>query len=279
MVSVQEEPYDETPTESAGTGKVLDPTASKFGNLMAKFGLFVVTLLGVIASVVGRAPLAAIAQLLGFLVVFTAIFALCVGLFLWWGSWSHDSVQLSVKKVMILYGIFSFCDVLARAVMMYVAVPDLPFEATYYVLLGTLLFFLVSLLAHKDGLNSMFSQETSVCVGLTLLLDFSLVCMFGHLLPSLVLTQMVCASSFLGLTLSLLGQRFPLFSLSEMYWSLSNRRFRRQSSIVLGHIEKKPSAAPSLAGSSVINLPSRTSYSSISSMATSGAYHHVSCLF
>lgn len=266
MVSVQEEPYDEIPKEAAGMGEVLDPAASKFGNFMVKFCLFALILLGVTASVLGRAPLAAITQLLGFFVVFTAIFALCVGMFLWWGSWSHDSIQLSVKKVLVLYGISSFCDILVRAVMVYMAVPDLPFEASYYVLLGTLLFFHVSLFAHKDGLNSMFSHETSTCVGLTLLLDCSLVCLFGHILPSFVLTQMVCASSFLGLTLSLLGHRFPLLSLSEVYRSLSKRKFHRQSSIVLGHVtEKKTSIAVSLAST---NLPSRASYSSWSSMAT-----------
>ena len=266
MVLVQEEPYEGMTEETPG--EVLNPEASKFGNLMAKLGIVALTLLGVAASVVGHTPLVAAVQLLGFLIAFSAIFALYVGLFLWWGSWCRISVQPSVKTVATLCGVTLLCDISARAVLMYVSIPDLPFEAFYYILVGTLLFFILPLSVHKDGLNGMFSQEMCVYVGLTIFLDYCSVSMFGYVLPPFLLTQVVCASTFLGLTLSLVGHRFPQFSLTETYWKLKKRKSRKESSLMRLSVSKKPSNAPSIAGSIASNVPSRLSYSSVSSLTS-----------
>ena len=266
MVRVQEEPFEGKTEETPG--EVLNPEASKFGNFMAKVGLIGLTLLGLAASVVGHTPLVAAVQLLGFLVAFSGILGLYVGLFLWWGSWSHASVQLNVKTVFTLYGVSLLCDVFARAVMMYVNIPDLPFEASYYILVGTLLFFVLPLFVHKDGLNGMFSQEMCVYVGLTIFLDYCSVSMFDYIVPSFLLTQVVCASTFLGLTVSLIGHRFPRLSLTETYWKLKKRESQKESSVMRLSVAKKPSNAPSIAGSTASNVPSRVSYSSVSSFTS-----------
>ena len=196
---------------SASDGQILNPEASKFGNYLAQgcLGLFV--LVGVLVGVGGRNFLVGASQLFGFVFLFLCAFVVCSGLYLWWGAWNKDSINLSVKKVIVIYSICTTSDLIGRLITMYAAIPaadSLPFNTSYYIFLATLLFTTFALFAHRDGLNGMFSQEACLFVGLACVLNFTSWCLFGDVVPGLVLPQLVYTSILMGLTLSLVGCRF-----------------------------------------------------------------------
>lgn len=241
-------------------GNVLNPEVTWMGTVLAEVGLGLLVSLAALVLVVGSFPLEFASRFFGFSLVFLALFATCCGLFVWWGSWAHTAVDLSVKKVLILYGVCSASDVISRVVVGFARFPlteAIPAGASYYFLFSTNLLLQFALFAHQEGLNAMFSSETLFFVGLTVMLDMALQCIFGYVLPPFLLSQAVYVSCFLGTTLSLVGSRFPSISLSNIYRVLKR----------LNH----PSVVRKLSRTSVVSTGSsqrlhRTSFSSLSSM-------------
>ena len=278
-VRVDDDTYSETssiPTD--GSGKVLNPEASLLGNLLAKVGVASLAILGVVVSILGSTPLLAASQLFGFIFLLLTTFAICCGLYLWWGSWHHRAVVLDVNKVLVIYAICSSSDILARLMCAFTRVPvteNLPFEASYFLLLGALLYFEFSFFAHGDGLNAMFAKETNIFVGLTLMLNLSAICLFGPILPSFILPQLIYTSALLGLTLSLMGHKFPHLSPSAFYWALSHQQAFRKGAIIArvgggGNNMGRKMSTSSMASTNSSVRP-RSSYS-FSSLATMGSY-------
>ena len=262
-------------------GQVLNPEASNFGNYLAQVCLALFVVIGALAGLGGREILVEASQLFGFMFLFFSSFVVCSGLFLWWGAWNKESINLNVKKVIIVYSICTTSDLIGRLVTTYAAIPaadSLPFNTSYYIFLATLLFATFALFAHRDGLNGMFSQEVCLFVALSCTLNFTSWCLFGDIVPGLLLPQLVYTSVMMGLTLSLVGYRFPHVSLSVVYWALTNpssvqRGNRRGSSYrPSNHSARKTST---LSDTSSIR-PKTNSHSSMSSMFSMNpvSYYH-----
>ena len=250
-------------------GKMLNPEAYTFGSVLAKVALTVLILLGLVTSCAGRTFLMAVSQLFGFTFIFTVTFVVCSGLYLWWGAWNGNTVQLSVKKVITLYVICCSCDFLARALASFASIPvadSLPIAGSYFIFLLTNLFVTFSLFAHKDGLNAMFSKETSMFVGLTLLLNFSSTCLFGEIIPSILLSQLVYGGILLGLSLSLMAHRFPHLSLSAVYRVFNQHESSYRNSLAPPTGRRLSKTSMGSMGSAVPSARSRASLSSISSL-------------
>ena len=258
---------------STSDGQVLNPEANSLGlgNYLAQgcLGLFIVV--GALVGLGGRDFLVGASQLFGFMFLFLCSFVVCSGVFLWWGAWNKESIDLNVKKVIVVYSICTVSDLLGRLVTMYAAIPaadSLPFNTSYYIFLATLLFANFALFAHRDGLNGMFSQEACVFVGLSCILNFTSWCLFGDIVPGFLLPQLVYTSVMMGLTLSLVRYRFPHVSLSAVYWALSNpsshlRLPRRVSTLrPSSHSTRKTSAVSDTSSS----IRQKTSHSSVSSL-------------
>ena len=249
-------------------GMTLNPEGSRMGVRMAKGGVTAVALVGIGTALLGRAPLMAASQLFGFIFMFLATFSVCSGLFLWWGSWGRDHVHLGVRKVLGLYAMCCVSDAFVCLVISYtelripIAETLLLDHAGYFLLLTAILFLGFALFAHRDGLNAMFSQEVYLFVGTVMVLNFSATCIFNQLLPSLLLSQFVYVSLLFGLTLSLLGDRYPQLSLGFLYQLL-----RQYDPKMLTKSGRRLSAS-SLASTNSSALMKRMSYSSVSSMAT-----------
>lgn len=254
-----------------GDGQVLNPEATNLGNYLAQACLFVFIVVGALVGVGGRELLVGASQVFGFMFLFLCSFVVCSGLFLWWGTWNKDAINLNVKKVMVVYTICTTSDLLGRLITMYAAIPaadSLPFNTSYYIFLATLLFANFALFAHRDGLNGMFSTEACLFVALSCILNFTSWCLFGDIVPTLLLPQLVYTSLLMGLTLSLVGDRFPHVSLSAVYWALSNpsahlRGNRRGSTLhTSAHSLRKTSTISDVSSS----MRQKTSHSSLSSM-------------
>lgn len=268
---VRVESEDNQSEASAATntsdGQILNPEASKFSNYVAEGGLGLFILVGLLVGLGGRDFLVGASQLFGFMFLFLLAFVVCSGLYLWWGAWNKDSINLNVKKVLVIYSICTFSDLVGRLITTYAAIPaadSLPFNTSYYIFLATLLFANFALFAHRDGLNGMFSQEAVLFVALSCVLNFTSWCLFGDVVPGVVLPQLVYTGVLMGLTLSLVGYRFPHLSLSAIYWALSNPSAHSRS-------HRVSSLRPSTRKASAIsdassNMRQKTSHSSVSSM-------------
>ena len=256
---------------SASDGQILNPETNSLGNYLAQGCLVLFIVVGALVGLGGRDFLVGATQLFGFMFLFLCSFVVCSGVYLWWGACNKDSIDLNVKKVIIVYSICTTSDLLGRLVTMYAAIPaadSLPFNTSYYIFLATLLFASFALFAHRDGLNGMFSQEACLFVGLSCVLNFTSWCLFGDIVPGLLLPQLVYTSVMMGLTLSLVGYRFPHVSLSAVYWALANpsshsRPPRRVSALrPSSHSTRKMSAVSDTSSS----IRQKTSHSSVSSM-------------
>lgn len=258
-------------TSTTIDGQVLNPEATNIGHYLAQACLCLFIVVGVLVGVGGRELLVGASQVFGFMFLFLCSFIVCSGLFLWWGAWNKNSIDLNVKKIMVVYTICTTSDLLGRLITMYAAIPaadSLPFNTSYYIFLATLLFANFALFAHRDGLNGMFSQEACLFVALSCILNFTSWCLFGDVVPTLLLPQLVYISILMGLTLSLVGDRFPHVSLSAVYWALSNpsanlRGQRRGSGLRPStHSTRKTSTISDVSSS----IRQKTSHSSLSSM-------------
>lgn len=270
-VRVDEDTHSESSlSASDSTGKVLNPEGRRLESLLAKCGVGGLTLLGVIASLFGQAPLLALSQIFGFVLVLLATFFACCGLYLWWGVRHHEHVQLDVKKVLILYGICTSSDILAQLLTTITQLPipeSVPLDVGCFIFFGTLLLIQFAVLAHRNGLNGMFSHEANVFVGMTLLLNFSAKCTFGQILPALVLPQLVFMSALMGLTLTLLRDKLPRPSLSVLLWALTKHEPVPHGSLRPKRLSGRKMSSSSI-GSLVSSRPTRNSFSSLSSMTS-----------
>ena len=256
---------------STSDGQILNPEATNLSNYLAQACLCLFIVVGALVGVGGRELLVGASQVFGFMFLFLCSFVVCSGLYLWWGAWNKDTINLNVKKVLVVYTICTTSDLLSRLVTTYAAIPaadSLPFNTSYYIFLATLLFANFALFAHRDGLNGMFSQEACLFVALSCILNFTSWCLFGDIVPTFLLPQLVYVSVMMGLTLSLVGHRFPHLSLSAVYWALSNpsahqRSQRRMSGLrPSSHSTRKTSAISDVSSS----IRQKTSHSSLSSM-------------
>lgn len=274
IVRVESEDTQSEASAMTGTsdGQVLNPEASSFSTYLAQVCLAVFVVVGALAGLGGRELLVGASQLFGFMFLFLCSFVVCSGLFMWWGVWNKNTINLNVKKVIIVYSICTTSDLIGRLVTTYASIPaadSLPFNTSYYVFLATLLFATFALFAHRDGLNGMFSQEVCLFVGLSCTLNFTSWCLFGDIVPGVLLPQLVYMSIMMGLTLSLVGYRFPHISLSAIYWALTNpsalqRSHRRVSSLRPSTLSTRKMSALSDVSSGI--RPKTNSHSSMSSM-------------
>ena len=253
------------------------------GGMVAKITVGLMTVVGVLVGLLGKASLDVISFLFGLMVLMVISFFACTGTFYWWASINISKVGLTVEKVIHIYLICVLSDLLACLVGIFTAVPptsSLPVDTGYFIILATLLFFVFSLLVHKDGLNAMFSQETAIFVACTMVLNFSSTCLFRDVLPRFLLPQLVYVGALLGLSVALAGYKFPKVSLSGIYWTFNQPMSTGPARPVV-NIER------SSVHSSVDNSPQsrRCSYSSTSvsslrplsvSSANSSMYPHVS---
>ena len=261
-----DETADPGGTAKDSSGRILNPEAMTFGALVAKTIAASLAALAFAAFLGGEAFLLAASQLFGFALLLVVTFTACTGLYLWWGAAYHHATNLTVRRVLMVYLACSCSDIAARWITAYAQFPNvgrLPtIDAGYFVVLTTLLFTSFSLVAHRGGLNAAFSQESSVFVGLTLLLNVVATALFAPSLSVLYPPQLVYVSTLLGLTLSLLGDRFPRFSPSSVYWLLTHRDRLRHSSLRPG------GGRVSIGSSTQSSKPPRTPLSSVSSLTS-----------
>ena len=265
---------------STSDGQILNPEANNLGNYVAQgcLGLFIVV--GALVGLGGREFLVGASQLFGFMFLFLCSFVVCSGLYLWWGAWNKDSINLSVKKVIIVYSICTTSDLLGRLVTTYAAIPaadSLPFNTSYYIFLATLLFASFALFAHRDGLNGMFSQEACLFVGLSCVLNFTSWCLFGDIVPGLLLPQLVYTSVLMGLTLSLVSYRFPHISPSSVYWALANPSSQHRPPRHMSTIRRSTRKMSAVSDTSS-SIRQKISHSSASSMFSVNPVSYSCCL-
>lgn len=236
----------------AGAGKVLNPEAAVFQSFVIKVSIGVLSIFTTIIGLVSKSTLLALSHLLGFMLMFSGAFIVGVSLFFWWSVSNRETVPVTVKSVLYVYVCCTVSSLLSVTLSSsYTSIPianSLPQEASYYIYLATMLFVIVSLLAHRDTLNGMLSQETCLFVGLTLVLDFLSMSLFGDFLPALLYTQLPMCCMLIGLSLSLAGTLFPNITLSAVYKVL------KQSQVSQHH---RPSSAVGLQANS--NRPNRVS--------------------
>ena len=239
------------------------------GGILAKGALGSLTMVGALVSLLGRASLEPISQLFGFMLMLFAIFVACSVSFYWWGGASRGKVTLTVRRVLHIYALCVGSDIVARLVGIFTATPPtspIPEDTSYFISLATLLLFAFSLFVHDKSLNAMFSQETVFFVVCTLVLNFSSTCLFRDILPYFMLPHLVYVGALLGLSLSLLGYRFPKFSLSGIYWALSQPSgSSRQVQVSVGG----PDPSTSVIQVSVDNSRSQSRKESLSSTVSS----------
>ena len=256
---------------NSSDGQVLNPEATNLGDYVAQVCLGLFAVVGVVVGLGGKEFVVGASQLFGFIFLFFCSFVVCSCLYLWWGACHKDSINLNVKKVIIIYSICTTSDLLGRLVTSYAAIPaadSLPFNTSYYIFLATLLFANFALFAHRDGLNGMFSQEVCFFVGLSCVLNFTSWCLFGDIVPGPLLPQLVYMSVMMGLTLSLVRCRFPHLSPSAVYWAFVNssahhHQQRRSSALRPSNHSTRKLSFVSEASS---GLRLKTSHSSLSSM-------------
>ncbi len=220
------------PLANSRSGMVLNPEAAAFGSLIAKVCIGVLSTFALIVSLVNKTTLMAASQLFGFMFMFVVAFAVSVGLYLWWSMSNRETVPLTTKTLSYLYTSSILSSLVSQGLSSYAAIPiasSLPQEASYFIFLSTMLFISVSLLVHRDSLNGMFSQETCIFVGLSIVLDFIAMCLFGDILPAVIYTKLAPCSMLMGTSLSLARDIFPNLSPSAMY------RILRQSQVAQQH--------------------------------------------
>ncbi len=255
------------PLANSRSGMVLNPEAAAFGSLVAKVCVGVLSAFALGVSLVNKTTLMAASQLFGFMFMFVVIFAVSVGLYLWWSTSNRETVPLTIKSLSYLYMSSILSSLVSQVLSSYAAIPiasSLPQEASYFVFLSTMLFISVSLLVHRDSLNGMFSQEACIFVGLSLVLDFIAMCLFGDILPALIYTKLAPCSMLMGASLSLAGNIFPNLSPSAMYRVLRQSQVQQQQrpASSVGYLGRPKRASEMSMDSSLFP---RTSVSSASS--------------
>ena len=217
-------------------GNVLQSETSAFGVLCAKCGLVMLSILGVVSSLLGKASLLVVSQTLGVVLLLLAMFVVYSGIFYSWGKFYKYSMGFSVRKIWTVFGVCVCSDVLSRVFNSFTnassVLTTLQFDLVQVVVQAILLFMLFSSIIHPDGLNGMFSGLTSSFVGLALLLNLITSCLLSQIIPASFLSQLTYTSVLMGLTVSLIGVRFPSLSYGAAYMTLTQQQPLLRSSYV-----------------------------------------------
>ena len=214
-------------TVASDPSNMLNPTMDAVGGVLARVTLTVLTLVGALVGLFGKASLDAISQFVGFMLMFLFIFMACTGTFYWWANSCKDSVKLTLRKVLHIYGVCALSDILARSINMFSRMPEsslVPEDISYFFSLTTLLMLTFAMLFHKNGLNAMFSKETVLFVVISVALNYSTSRLFLDILPKIFLPQMIHSAALLGLSMSFAGYSVPRISPSGLYWMLQGRK-------------------------------------------------------
>jgi hypothetical protein len=263
-------------TPESGASGVAESLArfEAVGGAMAKGTLVSLMAFGALVSLIGRASLEPVSQMFGFMLMLFVTFLACTWSFFWWGGTGGSKVGLTAKKVLQIYLLCISSDILARTISVFTAIPatsNIPEDASYYMSLSTLLLFVFSLIIHEDGLNASFSRETVIFVVFTMVLNFSSTCLFRDILPHFLLPHLVYVGVLLGLSLSLVRNRFPKLSLSGIYKTLNTSDgvphiVMSQRLSAAGDSNSRPQSRRESYSSTMSSLKPRVSTSSISSV-------------
>lgn len=230
--SVRVDDSSESDRHSSRAGILLGASSSPLGAALAKSGIAILVLVATVSRLLGGSYLTVASQLFGFTLIFVLAFFLCCGLFVWWGVWGRERVGLTLKKVLIVYGICSASDLISLLLDQYIdlgPLDQLPVNMSLYAIMGISLLSLFSICVHDNGVAAIFSNESSLFVGLVLLLHFCMASLFHYTLPPLIHGQLVHTSCFLGLGLALTLKEvrlggFRLSRLRQMVWGSQTKR-------------------------------------------------------
>lgn len=258
---------------SISGGSVHDsPTA--LPKWLVKALIIAMILIAVITQLLGQSVLFKITELMGFVLLFVGAFLLIAAIYYWWGMFAKDLIGINTSNVIKIYTVSCVSEVIATlsnyVVDLGLVLEASPIDIAFYFVFSLSLFSLFSSLIHRNGVASMFSQETTAYVGLTLISHYTLSSVFSDVLPSFLYSQLVYTSCLFALSISLLVVKYP------KYFTLGAfRRFIRVSvtrgggggATLLGGVGGRRFSTVSLASSS--NAPHRSSLTSQSSRGTS----------
>ena len=198
-------------------GRTLSPEALRFGNLVAQATVVVLVSTGMLFNLVGYSGLLSLFHLFGFVLLYTAVFAISCGLFIWWRRTQNQAnCDLGVKRTLALYGLCTLLDLVALLITRHTGFAPAQYlagQATYFLLLASSLLVAVSQVGRRGGgIGAVFARESITFVGLAVTLNFSANCLFDRVLPSVLLPQLVYVSALAGLTLCQTDKQFGLLS-------------------------------------------------------------------
>ncbi len=267
--------------EGQGAGKVLNPEAALFRSFLAKLSISILLVFAMIISLVSRSTLLAFSQLLGFMLLFGGVFSIGVLLYFWWSTSNRDTVPMTIRTILYVYVCSALSSFFSQTLSSYTSIPianSLPQEVSYYIYLATMLFIVFSLLAHRDTLNGMFSQETCLFVSLILALNFISMCLFSDLLPPVVYCQLPVCCMLMGTSLSLAGTFFSHLTPSAIFKVMKQSQVshhRPASGVGLQVAPARPNRVSEMSvESGRSSVFPRTSVSSFSSQRYSSQVHY-----
>lgn len=256
-------------SDGVGAGKPLGGNTSSWEIVvgLGKCGVGLLVTIAAVSYVLGGRCLSGLSQLVGLMFIFSLVFCLCCGLFVWWGLWGREKVGLTRNKVLIVYGICTASQLISLVLDQIIDLGPLeflPMNLSFYAIFGLSLLSLFSVCIHDKGVAAMFSNESSMFTGLVVLLNICTAALFDHTLYQLIYGQLVHMSCFLGLGLSLTSTNVRL-----------SRHFSRLKSFIAGsdlnQNLKLPRLGPGRKVSNISDAPSfpRHSVSSQSSVGSS----------
>ena len=196
-------------------------------SVLGKGGIGFLLVTAAVSYLLGGSWLAGLSQLLGFIFIFFLAFCLCCGLFVWWGVWGRERVGLTRNKIVVVYGICTASQLITLVLDQIIDLGPLeflPMNLSFYAIFGLSLLSLFSVCVHHKGVAAMFSNESSMFTGLVVLLNICMAALFDHTLYQLLYGQLVHASCFFGLGLSLVPLNMRLrYSFSRLQRFFSGR--------------------------------------------------------
>ena len=194
-----------TLSRTSSRGNTLDNVYSPIATLLVKVGVGSMVSLSLFVLMLGDGAIAAFSQLIGFVMIFLAIFAVSCGGYLWWMSWVHDAVKLNIHSSMMLFLACVCSEVISSVANHMIDMGNsLPGDLSFYTIHTLTLFCLFAGLVHQKGTSAMFSHESCIFVCLTVVMHYTSALIFSRILPSFLYCLIVYGSCFLAMCISLI---------------------------------------------------------------------------
>ena len=194
-------------TPDKNKGNVLDSVYSPIVTSLVKTGIGFMMILALFVVIIGDGLVLQISHVFGFVMLFFVSFIIGCGTYLWWVSWVHERIGITIHCVFTTFLICCVSDLVsagANRVIDLGPFENLPIDISYYSIFTMSLFSLFASVVHQKGTSAMFSHETCVFVCITVVMHYSTWCLFSGIIPSFIHSQIVYTSCLLAMSVSLL---------------------------------------------------------------------------